>query len=372
MPSTGSRLPSRHGFFLLTMGAVIAAAVYDLHINEGFTVGTWLATPLDWLFIAAHVVLLFYGVLPIALDPTQSQQVWKRFRTQPEAVAALGWLAIAYLLGTVGVALVDEPSLDFLAANNPPVFASIPEESLPAECVGPVVDGMCQGSWTYPLGTDLNGYAMELLLLQGMHITIYVAVISLALIVPIALVVGTLAGYLGGWTDVVSMRAVEVQDAIPPLIVYLLVLFITGESLLVILLLFGFMGWGAAARVVRSESRRLRDAQFVEAARALGGSDRHVLDRHVIPAVAGVAVPTATQQVPLLILTEAGIAFLGLEAFDLQSMGNIIARGTVVGEVPMLEKWWVSGFAVILLGLTVVSFKIVGDALVEAMDPRLD
>ncbi|WP_373190003.1 ABC transporter permease subunit [Halolamina sp.] len=96
----------------------------------------------------------------------------------------------------------------------------------------------------------------------------------------------------------------------------LLLIFITGESLLVILLLFGFLGWGGAARIVRSESRRLRDAGFVEASRVLGGTDRHVLKTHVLPSVSGVAVSTATQQVPVLLLTEAGLAFLGLEAFD--------------------------------------------------------
>jgi peptide/nickel transport system permease protein len=366
-----SGLRSRGPLFLLTMSFVVAAAFYDLNINQGFTVGTWLASPLDWLFIAANVVLLFYGVYPFVADRERTATLWSRLRARPEAVLGLLWLASAYVLGTVGVALAPEPKLTFLDANQPPVFGSVPADQI-YQCAGQVIDGHCYGTWAYPLGTDLNGYDMVLLLLQGLHVTIYVAVISLALIVPLALLVGTIAGYAGGWVDSLSMRSVEMQDAVPPLVVYLLVLFITGESLLVILLLFGFLGWGGAARIVRSESRRLRDAGFVEASRVLGGSDRHVLTTHVFPAVSGVAVPTATQQVPVLLLTEAGLAFMGLEAFDLQSLGNIIARGSVRGEVPMLAKWWVSGEAAFVLVLTVASFKFVGDALVEALDPRLE
>ncbi|MGZ0746463.1 ABC transporter permease [Haloparvum sp. AD34] len=371
MPSINRWQRHRTGLFVVVLGAVAAVALFDLLVRDGFTVGTWRATPLDWLFIAAHVPLLFYVVIPLVADRERARTLWARFRARPEAVVGLCWLVAVYLLGTVGIVLAPDLKLTFLHANQPPVFATIDATHVP-QCAGRVVEGQCHGSWQYPLGTDLNGYRMELLLLQGLHIALYVSVISLAFIVPIALVVGVVAGYHGGLVDVVSIRSVEVQDAVPPLIVYLLVIFITGESLLVILLLFGFLGWGGAARIVRSETRRLRDVEFVEAARALGGSDRHVLGTHVVPAVSGVAIPTATRQVPILLLTEAGLAFLGLEAFDLQSFGNIIARGTVRGEVPLLAKWWVSGFAVATLAATVVAFKVVGDALVETLDPRMN
>ncbi len=371
MSGASSKLRYRGRLFALSMTLVVALAYYDIFRNEGFTLGTWLASPMDWLFIAANVVLLFYAVAPFLVDRERAATLWGRFKARPEAVLGVMWLAVVYVLGTVGVVLAPEPTLDFLNANQPPVFGSVSMEQI-YQCGGQILEGRCYGSWAYPLGTDLNGYDMGLLLLQGLHVTLYVAVISLALIVPLALVIGTIAGYRGGWVDSLSMRSVEVQDAVPPLVVYLLVIFITGESLLVILLLFGFLGWGGAARIVRSESRRLRDAGYVEASRVLGGDDRHVLKTHVFPAVSGVAVPTATQQVPILLLTEAGLAFLGLEAFDLQSLGNIIARGTVRGEVPMLAKWWVSGFAVAALSATVLSFKFIGDALVEALDPRLE
>lgn len=355
----------------VALALVAALALYDTQVNDGYTIGTWLASTLDWLFVASNVVLLFYGVLPLLENRERAATLWAQFRETPEALAGAAWLGVVYLLGTFGLFLVPAPKLDFLNGNQPPVWATIPEGQLPHNCAGRVVDGLCHGTWQYPLGTDVNGYAMGILLLQGLHVTLYVAVISLAMIVPLALVVGTVAGYHGGFVDNAAMRAVEVQDAVPPLVVYLLVIWITGESLLVILLLFGFLGWGGAARVVRSEARRLRQSEFVQAAKVLGGDDRHVLTKHVLPAVSVVAVPTATQQIPVLLLTEAGLAFLGLEAFDLQSLGNVIARG-IGGEVAMTTKWWVSVFPAAALAATVVSFKLVGDALVEALDPRAD
>jgi len=356
---------------IVVLAGIVALTLYDTQINDGFTIGTWSASPLDWLFIAANAVLLFYGVLPILEDRERAATLWQRFREKPEAIAGAAWLVVVYLLGTIGLMLVPAPKLEFLYGNQPPVWGTIPVEHLPHDCAGRVADGVCHGSWQYPLGTDINGYAMEILLLQGLHVTLYVALISLALIVPLALGVGTVSGYFGGLFDDISMRTVEVQDAVPPLVVYFLVIWITGESLLVIILLFGFLGWGGAARVVRSEARRLRDSEFVQAAKVLGGSDRHVLRKHVFPAVSVVAIPTATQQAPVLLLTEAGLAFLGLEAFDLQSLGNIIARGVSGHGPPMTAQWWVSAFPAAALAATVVAFKLVGDALVEALDPRL-
>lgn len=360
-----------HLGFAAAMLFVATVAGYDTFINDGYTVGTWLARPLDWLFVAANVVFVSYLLVPLLADQERTARVWRRFRQRPDAVFGLAWLVAVYLLGTVGFVVAPSLELDFLHANQPPIFGSISMEHV-SQCAGAVVEGRCQGSFRFPLGTDLNGYRLELLLLHGLHVSLYVAAVSLAFIVPIAVSVGVVAGYLGGRADTVTMRLVEVLDAVPPLIIYLLIIFITNESLLVILLLFGFLGWGGTARVVRSEARRLAAADFVVATRALGGGRRYTLRKHVLPAITSVAVPTATQQAPVLLLTEAGIAFLGLEAFGLQSFGNVIARGTVRGEVPLFAKWWVSGFAVLVFAVTVLSFKTVGDGLVEALDPRAD
>ena len=358
-------------FSAVLLGLVLVGVIawYDLTVRDGYTIGTWLARPLDWLFIASNVILLGYVVVPVVAARERATEVWMRFRRRPTAVLGLGWLVAAYLLGTFGFVVAPGLELDFLHANQPPLFGSISAEHV-SQCAGEITNGRCHGSLRFPLGTDLNGYRLELLLLHGLHVSVYVAAISLSFILPIALVVGVGAGYLGGWVDRAVMRLVEVQDAVPPLVIYFLFIFLFNEGLLLILILFGFLGWEGTARVVRSEARRLASADFVVATRALGGERSYILRKHVAPAVSSVAVPVASQQAPVLLLTEAGIAFLGLEAFDLQSFGNIIARGTVRGDVPMLAKWWVSGFAVATLALTVLSFKTVGDGLVVALDPR--
>lgn len=345
---------------------VAGASYYDLIVSEGYTVGTWLARPLDWLFIAANV-LLWSAVATVLIDGVDG--LGSAVRSRPSALLAIGWLIALYVLGTVGFVLAPQLELAFLDANQPPVFSSISLEHV-SQCVGPVVDGRCRGSWEYPLGTDLNGYRMEVLLIHGIHVSLYVAVISLGIILPIALGVGVCAGYVGGLFDTAMMRTVEIQDAVPPLVVYFLIIFITGESLLIVLLLFGFLGWGYTARIVRSGTQQVTAQQFVAASQALGSSPTRTVRRHVLPAVAVVAVPAATQQVSILLLTEAGIAFLGLEAFGLQSFGNIIARGTVRGDVPMLAKWWVSVFAVAVLAVTVLAFKLAGDGLLAAFDDQ--
>lgn len=371
MLSTTDWRRRRNGVFILVFSIVVAIGFYDLFVRKGYTLGRWLASPLDWLFIAANVVLVFYVVIPLLFDRNRSAKLWNRLCNHPESITGFSWLIIVYFLGTVGIALAPKPKVDFLHKNQPPIFTSISTEYV-TECAGRVTGGRCFGTWQYPLGTDLNGYALEILLLQGLHITLYVAVISLAFIIPLALSVGVTAGYWGGWPDLLLMRSVEIQDAIPPLIVYLLVIFITGKSLLIILLLFGFLGWGGTSRIVRNEARRVSESEFVSAARALGSTDRHIIRTHVLPSVSGVAIPTATQKVPVLLLTEAGLAYLGLEAFELQSFGNIIARGTVRGEVPMTAKWWVSGIALVTFVATIVSFKLVSDAFVESFDPRIE
>lgn len=344
-------------------------AGYDAFLHDGYTLGTWLAAPMDWLFLLSLLIVVCFGVVPLAVERERTRKQWARFRQYPGAVAGLVYLVAFFLLGTVGQLAVGSPSLDFLHPNQPPVFATVDADLVPA-CLGRVADGRCHGTMRYPLGTDLNGYGMGKLLLAGMRVSVYVGFVAGTLVVPVAVLVGTVAGYAGGRVDLLLMRYVEIQDTVPAIVVYLLVIILWGESLLLVVVLFGFLSWGVAARVVRSETQTVAASEFVTAARTLGGSPRYVYRKHVLPNVTASVVPTATQQIPALLLAEASVAFLGLESFDLQSFGNVIARGVYEGDVPMLVKWWVWGFAALALALAVLSLKFVGDALVDVVDPR--
>lgn len=362
------RLPA----FALATVALLAWAGYDLVLNDGFTLGTWLAKPLDWLLFLSLDVFVFFVVVPLATRPARTRYFWTRFRRQPWAVPALAYLVGFVLLGALGPVLLGAPTLDFLGAHQPPVYASI-DADLVSECAGTVSNGACHGSWTYPLGTDRNGYDMVRLMGSMARVSLYVAAITALLVVPIAVAVGTVAGYYGGTVETLLMRYVEMQDTVPAIVVYLLVIFLWGESLLLIVVLFGFFGWGTVARKVHSEVRTVRAAEYVESGRSLGGTDGHVVRTHVLPNVSNTLAVATFQQIPAFLLAEAGIAFLGFEKFDLHSFGNVIAYGLeqVLRGPTFVEKWWVAVLPAVVFALAVLSFKVVGDALRDALDPRL-
>jgi peptide/nickel transport system permease protein len=364
----------RTPLFISTTAALVAWICYDAFLNDGFTLGTWLAEPLEWLFILSLIVFGFYVVVPLAGNPIQRRRVWTHLTAKPETQAAVVILAVFFVVGTFGPMVLPKPKLDFLSAYQPPVWGTISAEAVD-QCAGRVVEGRCHGSWQYPLGTDRNGYRLGRLLVGASRVSVYITFVTSMLVVPISVAVGTTAGYVGGVVDSALMRYTELQDTVPALVVYLFVLFFVGESLFLIIILFGFLGWGGTARLVRSEVRQKRKDEFVTAAENLGGTPAHVLFKHVLPNVSNTVLLSLTHLIPVLLLTEVGIAYLGFESFDLQSFGNIIARGIsqeeMLGAPTFQQKWWVGTLPAVVLSAIIASFKLIGDVLRDAMDPRV-
>ncbi|WP_290810238.1 ABC transporter permease, partial [Halovivax sp.] len=151
-------------------------------------------------------------------------------------------------------------------------------------------------------------------------------------------------------------------------------------SLLLLLVTFGLLSWGGIARLVRSEVLQRREAGYVMVARSLGASRGYVARRHVLPNITNTLVPAVFQLFALLILVEAGVAFLGFQEVYTYSWGLTIAEGVDPGEMPPVDLhgrplgphdvWWVATFPAIALSLTLVAFKLVGDGLRDALDPR--
>jgi peptide/nickel transport system permease protein len=151
------------------------------------------------------------------------------------------------------------------------------------------------------------------------------------------------------------------------------VIHVTGESLFVVVVIFGFFSWGSVVRVVRSEVRAAAAASSVEAAQNLGSRHPRIRRRHVRPTVSNSVVTALVHHVPLRLLTEAGSAFLGFESADVESSGRIVARGLVQEQArrpTFHEKPWVATVAALPLAVIVAAFKLVGDALRDAEDPR--
>ncbi|WP_157972567.1 ABC transporter permease [Saliphagus sp. LR7] len=256
----------------------------------------------------------------------------------------------------------------------PPVGLTGPFVETGNDCVGATTDGpiterICHGTWTHPLGTDRWGYELTDLLVVGARPVFYATIVALGGIVPLSTTVGLVAGYYGGLVDDLLMAYIDVQLAVPAIVIYLIAHMFFGNSMLLLLIAFGLLSWGGIARVVRSETLQRREAGHVRSAKAAGASDAYLIKHHLLPNVTDSAVPAAFHLIAVLVLTEAALSFLGFHV-AFQSWGMTIAEGLFYG--PPLAVWWTSLVPAAALAVTVLSVKIVGDGLRDALDPRED
>jgi peptide/nickel transport system permease protein len=133
---------------------------------------------------------------------------------------------------------------------------------------------------------------------------------------------------------------------------------------------FGLLSWGPVARLVRSEVLQRREDGYVVVARSLGGSDSYVARRHVLPNVTNTLVPAVFHLFAILILAEAGVAFLGFSNVELYSWGSTIAEGLSPDRMGAYQVWWISTVPAVALAATVVALKLAGDGLRDVLDPR--
>ena len=193
---------------------------------------------------------------------------------------------------------------------------------------------------------------------------------STALLVVIGVVVGSIAGYFGGRTDIAISRIIEVVQSFPAFFLILTAVAMIPEDKLhpifAITFFIAIVRWTGVARLVRGEFLRLKEQDFVMASRALGFSSGRVIFKHVLPNALGPVLVAAAFSVAAGILTESAISFLGLGIqLPIPSWGSILneARGQV-------EYWWVQIFPGVLIFLTVFCYNVVGEGVRDALDPR--
>lgn len=340
---------------------VAAAAAADLGRASGPVL-----TPLGWLTVAAGVVAAYLVVGPLVVDPTLARRCWRALRRDRLALASFAYLLAVLLAGLLGPALIGHPESTLAHGYQPPAFTTV-AESVPPQCVGEVTGIVCHGTLAYPLGTNGQGQAMPLIVLQGARVAVQVALVTGAILVPVGVAVGLAAGYRGGLLDDVLMGAVTVQGAVPAFLVYVVLIYVFGRSLLLLVVVFGLLSWGTVARLVRSEVRQTREAAFVEATRAVGASDLHVVREAVLPNVGGTVVTAVTRQASTLILLEAALAFMELSEGSTGSWGETIRLG-MTDAFPL--NWWISTWPVLALAGTVLALNVLGDSLRNVLDPR--
>ncbi|TPI31058.1 ABC transporter permease [Mesorhizobium sp. B3-2-1] len=216
-------------------------------------------------------------------------------------------------------------------------------------------------------GTDDLGRDIYSRILYGSRWTLYVVVLVAIIAAPIGLLVGTVAGYAGGWTDAVLMRITDIFLAFPKLVLALAFVAALGPGIENAVLAIAITSWPPYARIARAETLTVRNSDYIKAVQLMGASPFRIVLRHIMPLCISSLIVRVTLDMAGIILTAAGLGFLGLGAQPpLPEWGTMIASGRRF----ILDQWWVAGapgFAILIVSL---GFNLLGDGLRDALDPR--
>jgi len=284
-----------------------------------------------------------------AAEPGQLAVTWRRFRKHKLAMIGLGILTL------LAVLCIFAP---FIAPYDPDKI-DLPSKFAPS-------------SWQHLAGADDFGRDMLSRLLYAGQISMFIGVICTVIVMTVGSIVGALAGYFGGWVDTVLMRIVDLLLAVPFFPLLLVISQMLNQvglpTVVVIVIVLTIFGWTGVSRLVRGQILSLRGLDFVEATRALGASHSRIIFRHMMPNSLAPIIVNATLSVGGFIIAESALSFLGYGVrAPTATWGNMLSDvSNYFLEQPMLAFY--PGMAILL---TVVSINFMGDALRDALDPRL-
>lgn len=274
------------------------------------------------------------------------QHALRRFFSNKATVAALILLAALIVLAIFGPQLrpyeLDEIFWDAMQA--PPSLES--------------------GHW---FGTDANGRDLFVRTLYGMRISLLVGLCATTVSLLIGVSYGAIAGYVGGRTDSIMMRIVDVLYSMPFMFFVILLMVFFGRNIFLMFAAIGAVEWLTMARIVRGQTISLRHKEFVQAAEVLGVPKAAILRRHIVPNTLGTVVVYVTLTIPLAILTESFLSFLGLGVQEpMTSLGVLISEGAKQME----SAPWLLIFPASFLASMLFCFNFIGDGLRDAFDPK--
>ena len=291
------------------------------------------------------------------------QLFWRRFRRDRVAQTAAAFILLLIVVAIFAPLVVKLAGLPSPYKQNPNLTGPF------GEPLGP--------SAAHPFGVDSLGEDVASRVIYGTRVSLEVGVIGTGIATVIGVTLGLLAGYYRGWIDTIISRIVDVTLSIPILLLGLGIgaaCAVRGcvggtlqPGLSVIIFLIALATWTYFARIVRGLVLSLREREFVEAARALGASDARIMFREILPNLVAPIIVYATLQIPLNILIEAALSFLGVGVRPpTASWGQMIAAATPTFNT----AWWYMVFPGAALLLTVLAFNLLGDGLRDALNPR--
>lgn len=277
-------------------------------------------------------------------------RTWADYRRNREGLIGLVALGVFVAVALLAPVLADPESLEVVNTTDNPQWA--PPSEFP------------------PLGTDSYGRPIWDQLVYGSRISLLVGIAATLIAIVIGTVVGVAAGYFGGWTDSGLSRLTEWFLVIPFLPLAIVLAAILGPSVRNIILVIGITSWPTTARIIRAQVLTLKQRLYVERSRALGASGPHVLGKHILPNVTPLVLANATLTVPIAILSETALAFLGLGDPSAVSWGQMLEEAFSAGALGREAWWWYLPPGLCVIGV-VLAFTLVGRALEEVLDPRL-
>jgi peptide/nickel transport system permease protein len=275
---------------------------------------------------------------------------WRGYRADRAGMIGLGILLLFVAMALAAPLLADESGLRAINATANEPWAKPSEFG--------------------PLGTDSLGRSVWTQFVWGSRISLLVGLAATVLAILIGTVVGVAAGFYGRRVGGVLMRLTEWFLVIPFLPLAIALAAVLGPSLQNIIIVIGITSWPSTARLLRAQVLTLKERLYVDRSRALGASDAHLMGRHILPNVSGLILANTTLTVPIAILSETTLSFLGLGDPSNASWGKMLEEAFTQGALTQ-QAWWYYVPPGVGIVLVVLAFTLIGHAIEEVLDPRL-
>jgi oligopeptide transport system permease protein len=281
------------------------------------------------------------------IRPSQTywQDAWRRLKRDKLAITGLWAVVLIFVLAVAGpwFSSYTYDTQDFMVSNELP-------------------------SMTHLFGTDMFGRDIYVRILYGARISLAVGLVASFINLTIGVLYGGISGFVGGKVDNLMMRIVDTIHSVPLMIYVILLMVVVGPGLKSIFITLGISYWSSMARIVRSEVMRIKNEEFVLAARVLGASNRRMLLQHLIPNAMGPILVTLTFSIPQAIFAESFLSFVGLGVSAPMASWGVLSNDAISTLAIYPYQLF---FPAAAISVTILAFNFLGDGLRDALDPRL-